>query len=349
MSEVSAGKVTKPSPDSRLPVIVLTGFLGAGKTTLLLRWLRDSPMTGKRMGVVMNEFGAESVDSQIIDRPGLPMRQVAGGCVCCAPSGDLERACNQLIASGECDYIVLETSGLADPDSVVDLLTDHDLLTRVYLQGVVTVLDAQWYAHPGEEAGERVLARKQLQFAQVICLSRCDRIADVDIAQVETAVHEINPRARVVRLPFGLPEIADLLAGPPASCEIALNETKANENSEADQSTFHLHALFQSLTFRFPVAVERAKFEAFLTGLNPREVVRAKGFIRFRHAPEKLYIFQSVWGHHLIEEFPALPHPTPVAVFIGPNLEIGKYQLALRKLCFDRPAASLTPLVATPQ
>ena len=62
----------------RLPVILLTGFLGAGKTTLLLRWLAESPATGKRLGVVMNEFGAESVDSQLINRPGLPLSQVSG-------------------------------------------------------------------------------------------------------------------------------------------------------------------------------------------------------------------------------------------------------------------------------
>jgi G3E family GTPase len=80
----------------RLPVILVTGFLGSGKTTLLLRWLRESPATGLRMGVVMNEFGAESVDSQILDRPGLPVAQVSGGCVCCAPENELDRAVTQL-------------------------------------------------------------------------------------------------------------------------------------------------------------------------------------------------------------------------------------------------------------
>ena len=111
----------------RLPVILLTGFLGSGKTTLLLRWLAESPATGLRVGIVMNEFGADSVDGQLVRRPGLPIRQVDGGCVCCAPESDLDRACRELVRSGECDYLVLETSGLADPDSVIDVLTDPGL------------------------------------------------------------------------------------------------------------------------------------------------------------------------------------------------------------------------------
>ena len=124
----------------RLPVILVTGFLGSGKTTLLLRWLRESPATGLRMGVVMNEFGAESVDSQILDRPGLPVAQVSGGCVCCAPENELDRAVTQLAKSGDCDYIVVETSGLADPDSVIDILTDTDLLEHAQLHAVVSVV-----------------------------------------------------------------------------------------------------------------------------------------------------------------------------------------------------------------
>lgn len=321
----------EPGPeDARLPVILLTGFLGAGKTTLLLRWLQESPMTGLRMGVVMNEFGLESIDSQILDRPGLPLRQVAGGCVCCAPDNELDRACTQLAASAECDYIVVETSGLADPDNVIDVLTDQDLLPRVRLQAVVTVLDAEWYARSGEDAGERVLARKQLQFAHVIALSRCDRLSDAQVAEVTALVRGVNPGAGVVRLPFGLPDLGEVLRRRPAAGSVLATEWDAPDPGEEA----HLHTRYQSLAFHLPVAVDRPRFEAFLGGLDGREVVRAKGFLRFRQTPGKLHLFQSVWGNHFIEEFPARPHPSPVLVLIGPRLDLARHRAALQALCF---------------
>ena len=327
---VSTKSVSSPKP--RLPVILVTGFLGAGKTTLLLRWLKESPATGLRMGVVMNEFGADSVDSQILDRPGLPVAQVSGGCVCCATDNELDRAVTQLAKSGDCDYLVVETSGLADPDNVIDVLTDPDLLEHARLHAVVSVVDAPWYSQPDGDIGERVLARKQIEFANVLCLSKCDRLEASRLESLDKIIAEENPSAQRIRLSFGLPDIGDLLRMPPAEVRIDANHETVEK--EAPQAAPHLHTGYRSVTWRFPVPVERKAFETFLSRLNPREVVRAKGFVRFTHAPDKLYLFQQVWGHHFIEEFPALPHPAAMAVLIGPNLDPAPHQAALRSLCF---------------
>ena len=284
-----------------------------------------------RMGVVMNEFGAESVDSQLLHRPGLPLRQVAGGCICCASDSELDRACTQLAKSGECDYLVVETSGLTDPDNVIDLITDQDLLPLLQLQAVVTVVDAPWYLRPEAGTGERVLVKKQIQFAHVLCLSKCDRMSAADVALMEAEVQQLNPHAKIVKLPYDLPEIGELLRRPAAGLELRADATASPDDARVLP---HLHTSYQSLTFRFPVPVERTKFEAFLSGLDGREVIRAKGFVRFINSPAKLHVFQSVWGHHLIEEFPAQPQPAPVAVLIGPRLDLAKHQAALRTLRF---------------
>lgn len=317
--------------ETRLPVILVTGFLGAGKTTLLLRWLSESPATGFRMGVVMNEFGAESVDSQILDRPGLPVTQVSGGCICCASDNELDRAVSQLATSGDCDYLVVETSGLADPDNVIDVLTDSDLLKCSRLHAVITVVDAPWFVRPEGGIEERVLARRQIEFAHIVCLSKCDRLTAEEVAAAAKAVAEINSRAEVVKLPFGLPEIGSVLSRPPAESHLDISGA---EVAEAAAPANHLHTTYQSVTWRFPTPVDRGAFEKFLAGLNPREVVRAKGFVRFVRQPDKLHLFQSVWGHHLIEEFLPKPAPDPVAVLIGPNLNPEKYRQALRTLLF---------------
>ncbi|HRI15818.1 MAG TPA: GTP-binding protein [Verrucomicrobiota bacterium] len=314
-----------------LPVILLTGFLGSGKTTLLLRWLRESPATGKRLGVVMNEFGAESVDSQLIQRPGLPLQQVAGGCLCCASDNELPNAITRMVKEGACDYLVVETSGLAEPDDVVDVLTDYELLPQIRLQAVVTVVDAEWYSAPSD-SGERVLARKQIQFAQVLGLSKCDRLTSDVSDWVAGEMRRLNPQAAVVKLPFGLPDLGELLAGPAVQASL---DTKAERSDlEASPKPTHLHTGYRSVTWRFPVSVERSKFEAFLCQLDPKEVIRAKGFVRFNRQREKLFMFQTIWGHHVIDEFPRQPPPDPVAVLIGPHLDLGKYQERLRTLLF---------------
>jgi len=313
-----------------LPTILLTGFLGAGKTTLLLRWLEEAPATGRRLGVVMNEFGAESVDSRLIGRPGLALQQVAGGCVCCAPDNELPNAVSRLVRKGGCDAVVIETSGLADPDNIIDVLTDPDLLAMVRLQAVVAVVDGPWFAGETSDIGERVLARRQIEFAQVVCLSKCDRMAPESLERALETLRPINPAAVVVKLPYGLPDLPSIFSGPPAQCELALGDRDREERHREP----HLHTGYQSVTWRFPVPVERPRFEAFLAGLDPRQVVRAKGFVRFRHLPEKLFLFQTVWGHHVIEEFPATPHPEPVAVLIGPRLDARQVRQQLRAMVF---------------
>lgn len=315
-----------------LPLILLTGFLGAGKTTLLLRWLEEAPTTGRRLGVVMNEFGAESVDSRLIGRPGLALQQVAGGCVCCAPDNELPNAIARLVREGSVDAIIVETSGLADPDNIIDVLTDHDLLPVVRLQAVVTVVDGVWYARPDGDIGERVLARRQVEFAHVLCVSNCDRLKEPEMAGVLTELSRINPSAEVVKLPFGLPDLGALFSRPAAQKEVVVTEAE----SAARTSTPHLHTTYQSVTWRFPVPVDRGRFEAFLSQLDPKQVVRAKGFVRFTRQPEKLFLFQTVWGHHVIDEFPATPHPDPVAVLIGPKLDPELYRARLRTLVFGQ-------------
>jgi len=311
---------------TRLPVILLTGFLGAGKTTLLLRWLRESPATGRRPGIVMNEFGEVSVDGALVSRPGLVLEQVSGGCVCCAPDNEVADALTRMIRADACDFAVVETSGLADPDATIDVLTDADVLPLAQLQAVVTVVDAHWFARPGADAGDRVLAHKQIRFAHWLLLAKCDLITDAEIEMVTAAMKVLNPTARLLRLPFAVPDLNEILAAPAGDKMLSPEPATAGKN--------HAHHAYRSLAFNFPAPVDRVVFEDFLNKLDRREVTRAKGFIRFLREPEKLHVFQSVMGYHLIDELPPTARVNPVAVLIGPRLDADKYALQLRALAF---------------
>lgn len=308
-----------------MPIVLLTGFLGAGKTTLLTRWLEESPATGLRIGIVMNEFGADSVDGPLVRRPGLAIAQVDGGCVCCAPDDGLERACRAMVREGRCDYLVLEASGLADPDQVIDVLTDVDLLGEVRLKAVVTVVDAAWFLRPEGDLGERVLVRRQVAYADVVALSRCDLLGPGEADAVEAALRGWNPRATTVRLPFGLPDLPALIAGPDAHGIVSAG-------AEAGRAREHAHARYRSMSWRFPMPVDRSGFEAWLAGLGREGVARAKGFVRFRHAPDVVHVFQKTPGHHFIERFPAKPDPEPFGVLIGAGLDVEGHRSRVRAL-----------------
>ncbi len=316
----------------RVPIVLLTGFLGAGKTTLLRRWLTDSPSTGRKLGIVMNEFGPVGVDTLLVSKPDLPVQEVAGGCLCCASDTDLTRGIGRLVRENGCDLIVVEPSGLADPLGILDLLTDPDVLERYELRAVVAVLDARAYGEADGEGQHWPLLRDQMRFADWHLLAKCDVAPDDVVGRLEQTARSLNPGARTRRLPYHPPSLTELLDGEPPSRELP----NASGSDPDRGSGEHAHRAYRSVIYRFPLAVGRSAFEEFLRELDRREVVRAKGFVRFSGQPDKVFLFQMVGGHFLIDEFPAHPLPEPVAVLIGPSLDAARYTARLQRLVWGR-------------
>lgn len=315
---------------ARVPLILLTGFLGAGKTTLVRRWLTDFPATGRKLGLVMNEFGPVGVDTLLVSKPDLPVMEVEGGCLCCAPDADLSRAISVLVREHRCDLIVVEPSGLADPVATLDALTEPDVLDKFEVRAVVAVVDVRAYALPQGEAGHWPMLRDQMRFADWLLLTKCDLVSGEAAQQLEETGRALSPGVRLRRLPADPPSLLELLDGEPPVREVsgALQAVP----SPVGAGSSHLHARYRSLTFRFPMAVGRSAFEGFLRELDRAEVVRAKGFVRFSGAGDQTFLFQSVFGHFVITEYPALPAPEPVAVLIGPALDSVKYRARLERL-----------------
>eukprot|EP00959_Pyramimonas_sp_CCMP1952_P030155 632354-Pyramimonas_sp.AAC.1 len=148
-----------------IPAIIISGFLGSGKTTLVSHILKNRG--NLRFAVLVNEVGAVDIDSQLVNVQrnnaalGVPLVPLSGGCACCTVNGDLQGAIKTLLrdTGQQYDYLLLETSGLADPEPLVCTLQSHG----VYVDKVVTVVDA--------EAVEAQLAlpitRRQLSAADV--------------------------------------------------------------------------------------------------------------------------------------------------------------------------------------
>ncbi|MGQ7844404.1 CobW family GTP-binding protein [Granulosicoccus sp. 3-233] len=179
--------------DKKIPVTVLTGYLGAGKTTLLNRILTGDH--GKRIAVIVNEFGEIGIDHQLVVGADEEIFEMNNGCICCTVRGDLIRIVSDLTERlNDFDHLIIETTGLADPAPVIQsFFVDETMLRHTRLDAVVTVVDAchivnHWDSHEAEE---------QIAFADVVLLNKADLTNDEELQALRHKVRSLNGMASI--------------------------------------------------------------------------------------------------------------------------------------------------------
>ncbi len=181
---------------SKVPVTILTGFLGSGKTTLLNRILVEEH--GKRIAVVENEYGEVGIDQALVINADEEIFEMSNGCICCTVRGDLIRVLGNLNKRRDkFDYVLVETTGLADPGPVAQTFFMDDEIGAGYsLDGIVTLVDA---AHIDQQLGRSDESTEQIAFADVLVLNKTDLVNGEALDGLETRLRDMNRMARVVR------------------------------------------------------------------------------------------------------------------------------------------------------
>ena len=182
--------------NNQVPVTVLTGFLGSGKTTLLNRILTENH--GKRIAVIENEFGEVGVDNDLVIGAEEEIFEMNNGCICCTVRGDLIRILGNLMKRRDkFDYIMVETTGLADPGPVAQtFFMDTEIEEKLQLDSVTTVVDAK---HIWQHIDDSDEAREQIAFADVILLNKIDLVTEEELNQLEARIRSMNAAAKIYR------------------------------------------------------------------------------------------------------------------------------------------------------
>ena len=180
----------------KVPVTILTGFLGSGKTTLLNRILSEEH--GKRIAVIENEYGEVGIDQALVINADEEIFEMSNGCICCTVRGDLIRVLGNLMKRRDkFDYVLVETTGLADPGPVAQtFFMDDEIREEFTLDGIVTLVDA---AHIDQQLGRSDESTEQIAFADVLVLNKTDLVENDGLDVLESRLRSMNGMARVVR------------------------------------------------------------------------------------------------------------------------------------------------------
>ena len=326
MTASSSPACAPHSPEPRLPVTVITGFLGSGKTTLVKHILTNQH--GLRTAVIVNEFSELGIDSELIVSADDDMVELENGCICCSINNNFVDAIFRILARDRrVDYLVVETTGLADPLPVVltFLRSEFRELTRV--DSIITVADAGSFCL---DLFESEAARNQLRYGDVVLLNKCDLVDAARLRVLESSIRGVKEGARIIqtmqcRLPLPLILSVGLFQ---SDRFFADQEQPEARHGAHDHAHDHVAADgFESLSFQSerPFAVH--KFQDFLNRL-PEGVYRGKGLL-WIHESDKRHIFHLVAGRFSLDESPWDGPMTNKLVLIGRNLDRGQLRAQL--------------------
>ncbi|MEI6371651.1 MAG: GTP-binding protein [Nostocales cyanobacterium ELA608] len=322
-------------PKRGMPVSIITGFLGSGKTTLLNQILQNKQ--DLKVAVLVNEFGDINIDSQLLISVDEAMMELSNGCICCTINDGLVDAVYRVLEREDpIDYLVIETTGVADPLPIILTFLGTELRDLTNLDSIITVVDAEAF---DEKHFDSEAALRQITYGDIILLNKIDLVKPEKIQELEDFIHDVKHGAKILHTQYGevaLPLILDV-GLTPKDKYIAIDDEDTHKHEHHHEHEHHHHHSdhldndgFVSISFQSDKPFDVHKFENFLTEEMPENVFRAKGILWFSDS-ELRHIFQLSGPRYTLhaDEWPN--QPKNQVVFVGRKLDTNEIYTKLNK------------------
>lgn len=354
MQTLTSESQAMDAPKQGLPVTIITGFLGSGKTTLLNHILTNQQ--GLKTAVLVNEFGEIGIDNELVVSTDENMVELSNGCICCTINSDLVDAVYKVLErDSNIDYLVVETTGLADPLPVALTFLGTELRDLTRLDSIITVVDAANYSL---DLFNSEAAHSQIAYGDVILLNKTDLVTETELTDLERKINEVKEGARIIRtknsqVPLGLILSVGLFESDKyfetdnhdhhehnhdhhehdhdhSTCghehEHDHDPSTCGHDHSHDHDHHHHHSDhlendgFTSISFQSDKPFIIRKFQYFLDNQLPTNVFRAKGIMWFEESPKR-HIFHLCGKRFTMDDDEWKGAKKNQVVLIGQNLD----------------------------